>query len=69
MRIKKGLKNLAKSGRLGIIAQIASGRIPGAVGNIFHDGYMDGVNDIDSTYGFNPPPKKKKPIKKLPYRY
>ena len=69
MRIKKALKGLAKSGRLGVIAQIASGRVPGAVGNIFHDGYMDGVNDYDSTYGFNPPPRKKPPIKKLPYRY
>ena len=69
MRLKKALKGLAKSGHLGVIAQIASGRVPGAVGNIFHDGYMDGVNDYDSTYGFNPPPKKKPPIKKLPYRY
>ena len=69
MRIKKTLKDLAKAGRLGVIAQIATGNVPGAVGNIFHDGYMDGVNDIDSTYGFNPPPKKKPPIKKLPYRY
>ena len=65
MKIKKGLKNLAKSGRLGVIAQIASGRVPGAVGDIFHDGYMDGVNDSDSTYGFNPPKKKKPPINKF----
>ena len=47
MRIKKTLKNIAKSGRLGVIAQIASGRVPGAIGDIFHDGYMDGVNDND----------------------
>ena len=63
MRIKKTLGKLAKQGRLGVIAQIASGTIPGAVGNIFHDGYMDGVNDNDSTYGFNPPKKKKPPIR------
>ena len=63
MRIKKTLGKLAKSGRLGVIAQIATGNITGAMGNIFHDGYMDGVNDNDSTYGFNPPPKKKPPIR------
>ena len=63
MRIKKTLGKLAKTGRLGVIAQIATGNIPGAVGNIFHDGYMDGVNDNDSTYGFNPPKKKKPPIR------
>ena len=63
MRIKKTLGKLAKTGRLGVIAQIATGNIPGAVDNIFHDGYMDGVNDNDSTYGFNPPKKKKPPIR------
>ena len=63
MRIKKTLGKLAKTGRLGVIAQIATGNIPGAVGNIFHDGYMDGVNDNDSTYGFNPPKKKNPPIR------
>ena len=47
MRIKKTLKDMAKSGRLGGIAQVASGRVPGAIGDIFHDGYMDGVNDND----------------------
>ena len=45
MRIKKTLSKLAKSGRLGVIAQVASGRIPGAIGDIFHSGYMNGVND------------------------
>ena len=55
MRIKKALKGLAKSGHLGVIAQIASGRVPGAIGDIFHDGYMDGVNDND----YNPNKKKK----------
>ena len=45
MRIKKPLSKLAKSGRLGVIAQVASGRIPGAIGDIFHSGYMNGVND------------------------
>ena len=45
MRIKKTLGKLAKSGGFGVIGQIASGRIPGAVGDIFHSGYMDGVND------------------------
>ena len=63
MRIKKTLGKLAKQGRLGVIAQVASGRVPGAIGDIFHDGYMDGVNDNDSTYGFNPPKKKKPPIR------
>jgi len=52
MRIKKTLKNLAKSGRLGVIAQIASGRVPGAVGDIFHSGHMDGVNDNDYNSKF-----------------
>tara|TARA_R100001086_G_scaffold160780_2_gene86484 strand:- start:614 stop:775 length:162 start_codon:yes stop_codon:yes gene_type:complete len=52
MRIKKVLKGLAKSGRLGVIGQIASGRIPGAVGDIFHSGYMNGVND--DTYDKRP---------------
>ena len=47
MKIKKALKNIAKSGRLGVIAQVASGRVPGAVGDIFHDGYMNDVNDND----------------------
>ena len=47
MRIKKTLGKLPKSGRLGVIAQVASGRVPGAIGDIFHDGYMDGVNDND----------------------
>ena len=55
MRIKKTLGKLAKSGRLGVIAQIASGRVPGAIGDIFHDGYMDGVNDN----GYDPNKKKK----------
>ena len=59
MRIKKGLKRVvtsaAKSGRLGVIGQLASGRLPGAVGDIFHDGYMDGVNDND----YDPNKKKK----------
>ena len=55
MRIKKTLKDLAKSGRLGVIAQVASGRVPGAIGDIFHDGYMDGVNDND----YDPNKKKK----------
>ena len=55
MKVKKALGKLAKHlGRQ-------------AVGNIFHDGHMDGVNDVDSTYGFNPPPRKKK-IRNLPYR-
>ena len=45
MRIKKTLGKLAKSGRLGVIAQLASGRLPGAVGDIFNSGHMDGVND------------------------
>ena len=45
MRIKKTLKKIAKSGRLGVIAQVASGGIPGAIGDIFHGGFMDGVND------------------------
>ncbi len=47
MRIKKTLGKLAKSGRLGVIAQVASGRVPGAIGDIFHSGHMDGVNDND----------------------
>ena len=47
MRIKKTLGKLAKSGRLGVIAQVASGRVPGAIGDIFHSGNMDGVNDND----------------------
>ena len=58
MRIKKTLKKLAKSGRLGGIAQVASGRVPGAIGDIFHDGYMDGVNDND----YDPNKKKKRPF-------
>ena len=56
MRIKKTLGKLAKSGRLGVVAQVASGRIPGAIGDIFHSGHMDGVNDND----YDPVKKKKK---------